>query len=294
MSGHLLHVGFPKCASTSLQAWFSEHPDLAYANGAFGGLHNTPALNEEARGAAVRPRWRVTSDERFVFPAGEFLLASSRRPAEARAYACAALHALFPASRVLIVTRGFAAMIPSAFSQLVRAGLPLRPRALMNLAGDQIASGADYDTTVRLYRAHFGDEQVLVLPVELLRDNARRFTRLLEDHLGLEPRDATPPRLNETLTAAEMRFYPLLSRIALAASAATPGREAHPPVLYQRHIGSRRVRRVMERADLLPSRHRGELEAVTAEIVPQCRGLATELGRLDVYRPYAAEYLNDE
>src|SRR5262249_37217403 len=38
MTGHLIHIGYPKTGSNFLRAWFAQHPQLAYADGGIAGF----------------------------------------------------------------------------------------------------------------------------------------------------------------------------------------------------------------------------------------------------------------
>ena len=42
---HLIHIGFPKAASTFLQHWFDRHPEIAYRPGGLAGMHTVYDLS---------------------------------------------------------------------------------------------------------------------------------------------------------------------------------------------------------------------------------------------------------
>src|SRR5688572_8511748 len=68
MTGHLIHIGYPKTGSNFLRRWFDAHPQLAYANDGIAGFTN---VYEVARSGAALPtdvRYRVTSAEGLATP----------------------------------------------------------------------------------------------------------------------------------------------------------------------------------------------------------------------------------
>jgi hypothetical protein len=50
MQRHLVHVGYPKAGSTTLQAWFESRPEVVFADDAIGGVTSAAAI---ARQVAV-------------------------------------------------------------------------------------------------------------------------------------------------------------------------------------------------------------------------------------------------
>jgi hypothetical protein len=76
------------------------------------------------------------------------------------------------------VTRGFRSMMLSTYSQYVRTrGLAsvAAVAALAGSAGTVNQAPWNYDFLIRLYRCAFGEAKVMVLPFELLRDDASAF-----------------------------------------------------------------------------------------------------------------------
>jgi hypothetical protein len=216
MIGHLIHVGYPKTGSNFLRRWFGAHPQLAYRAGALAGYRNVYEMLRDA----VVPRkgilYRVTSSEGFTAPRRDAGQAIQRPyddwedPTEAQASACSSLASLFPNAHVLIVTRGFRSMILSSFSQYARCGGDATLEEL--LRGPLIEDAWDYDRVVGMYRNAFGADNVMVMPYELLRDDAEHFVRKIEERLGLAHCPTPPERMNTSLSPVEMYWYPRISR----------------------------------------------------------------------------------
>src|SRR4051812_4316457 len=122
MVGHLVHIGYPKTGSNFLRRWFQRHPQLAYAEGGIAGFQSVYELAKP--GGAQRPGvlYRVTSSESMATPhehVGDPIGTYEMKGwggLPGQTAVCTTLAELFPAARVLIVTRGFRSMILSSYS----------------------------------------------------------------------------------------------------------------------------------------------------------------------------------
>jgi hypothetical protein len=302
MQGHLIHIGFAKAGSTALQAWFDVHPKLVHVTNGLAGHSGGEHLARHAATEEDLHRWYVTSSEHLSVPrrAYDRMDGPADGPiADRRARACKLLYALFGDATILIVTRGFRAILASAYSQYVRTGGTLAPPELVRLlpdpeSGVDAADDLDYDATIALYRETFGAEHVLVLPYELLRDDPLAFVATLEDRLGIERSGIAPPRVNTALSEAELYWYPRLTRVAQRATTPFGARGAHAFDFYRARIGRHRLGRgVALLARMSPDAVVNPAHHVPAELVERCRGRASSVATLPAYAPYAAEYLND-
>jgi hypothetical protein len=124
MPGHLIHIGFPKAGSTSLQAWFERHPELVFARERFGGYRSIWDLPASTAEAGWSLRWHVSSAEPLAVPQPEDMLRLRRiRPLrDRRVRVCELLRLLAPEATILIVTRGFGDALAAMYSQSVRVG----------------------------------------------------------------------------------------------------------------------------------------------------------------------------
>ena len=223
MAQHLIHIGYPKAGSTFLRAWFERHPELRYTPGGLGGFHN---VYEIARPEETTHKYYVTSSEELSSPhksAGGVPFEMSMRWMEHsarikkdQADVCSVLKSLYPGSRIIIVTRGFKGIIISGYSQYVRAGGVL---GTSKPVSDSVLSDAyhyvyqyyDFDYLIQLYAEAFGEDNLIILPYELLRDDQDKFLSVLEEKLGLEHVDIKLGRLNPSLSPEELYWYPVIS-----------------------------------------------------------------------------------
>ena len=216
--------------------------------------------------------------------------------AATRERVCLALQRMFAQATILIVTRGFRTELASGYSEYIRAGGRLRIGELMAPeAGPYAAAFFDYDAVLSLYEQAFGEEAVIALPYEMLRDNPSAFVGVLETRLGLEPQGIRMSSLNPSLSPASLYWYRVLSS-GMEGLASRLGSRLGPR-LYESYVREmnrdrfKRPVRLMQR--LLPNREVTE-DDVPGEVVEACRGRAARLGESKLYAPYAIEYLNEQ
>ena len=301
MSGHLLHIGYPKAGSKYLQRWFAAHPQLAYRDGGIAGFNDVYAMITHAADAGDEPLYRVTSSEGLSAPhldSGHDLVEYARtRPTStvtAQLKACTMLAELFPNAVVLIVTRGYRSMVLSSYSQFVRSGgfvdladLVAVARTKSGPEFDRLADLApwDYDQLIGAYARAFGADHVVVMPYELLRDDAATFTRTLAERLGIEPFAADFGRINESLSPAEMYWYPRFTRLVRALRSRR---------LVERFASLSFTNRLRRPVALLEKLWPGK--AVTGamiadDVLEPFRGRAERLRENPLYAAYEKEYL---
>jgi hypothetical protein len=138
------------------------------------------------------------------------------------------LAAVFPQARVLIVIREQGTALLSTYRQYVRAGGPWTLQQFLDPPVDvQIRvpvfdpNHFAYDRLIRAYLGLFDEENVLVLPYELLRDDPRRFVAsiarfsnctLPDGFLESLPADDRP---NRGSSAAVTRAKRVLNRLVV-------------------------------------------------------------------------------
>ncbi|MET0624928.1 MAG: hypothetical protein ABW250_18410 [Pyrinomonadaceae bacterium] len=306
MSRSIIHIGYPKAGSTFLQAWFGRHPELRFVPEGIGGFRN---VYEMARPSPETFKYYVTSCEDLSAPHGgagdiplDVVTEWMTHPAtmkQEQAGVCDALKALFPGSRVIIVTRGFKGIIRSGYSQYVKSGgvlgtLKTLPEDVRADAFRYASVFYDFDYLIKLYGEAFGRENLLVLPYELLRDDRDRFLAVLEEWLGLRHAEIKLGRLNPSLSPEELYWYPRISRVVSAAAARLG------PARYKRFYGwyvgrmlGHRLRPLVQLLRLLRPDGKVTEADFPDDMLEHCRGKATLLKENPLYAPYAAEYLLD-
>ena len=302
MTGHLIHIGYAKAASTFLRNWFAHHPQLAYVPDGIAGFRDVHGMVREAASARSGVLYRVTSSEALSSPhasAGEKAVdydAMQRTPMpRAQVEACDLLAALFRNAHILIVTRGFRSMVLSSYSQYVRSG------GLDSLddwcSSPDPADGArrspwNYDFIIGLYRRAFGDARVIVLPYELLRDDAAAFLGEIASRLGLSAVGVPPGRPNPSLTPIELAWYPRIGRPMRALALGERGRRMAWQ-FYVHAAMTNRLRRPIALLQWLRPVPPVDDAPLTPELMQHGRGLASSLRDEPLYRPYASDYLFD-
>lgn len=281
MSGHLLHVGYPKTGSNFLRRWFRDHPQLAYSEGGIAGFQSVYDIARQGAAPQEDVRYRVTSSESIV-------LSDTRTdPAEAQERTCTLLADLFPNAHVLIVTRGFRSMIFSSYSQFIRSGADVTLEEFV--AHPLLGQPWDYDRVLAMYERAFGAEKVIVLPYELLRDDADRFVRALEERLGLTHQAAKPGRVNTSLSAAEMYWYPRWTRVVQRLPIGS--RLKH---LYLRGIFANRFRSAVAALQRVRPGTPVTADAIPEELIASYRAKASLLRAHPLYAPYARDYYGSD
>ena len=292
MVGHLLHVGYPKTGTKFLSEWFGAHPQLAYRLGSLAGYSDVYEVVRD--GVAPRPGvlYRVTSFEGLTAPRRDprgviVSYDDSVDPTRAQENICTSLAMLFPNAHVLIVTRGFRAMILSSFSQYVRSGGDATLEQL--IARSPLADPWDYDRVVGMYRRAFGDHKVIVMPYELLRDDADRFLRTIEDCLGLTHFSVPPDRVNASLSPIEMYWYPRVTRTLCRLPIG-----ARLKRLYLHGVFVNRFRRAIALLQRVRPGTPVTADAIPDHVVAAYRGKARSLRDEPCYAPYARDYFQSD
>jgi hypothetical protein len=297
VTGHLIHIGFPKTGSNSLRGWFQRHPQLAYVDGGIAGFQSVYQMAKRGARPESGVRYHVTSAEHLSMPTvsagdpADTLHRDSRAGIpEAQRATCDLLAGLFAAARVLCVTRGFRSMIFSSYSQFVRAG---GTADLLQFCESIRAADVvwDYDRLLALYRRAFSPAQVRFMPYELLRDDAAAFTQALEAWLGLDRSEGPPERINPAIAPEALVWYPRITRAVLAA----PLGDRLRTRLFRWHIGQTmadRYRRPLRLANrLFPAAPVGAA-GIPDSCLETFRGKADSLRHEPLYAPYAGDYFH--
>ncbi len=223
----LLHPGMPKAASTWLQnVWFASHPELAI-------LGPEDAEQDLARRFVVAVERLVQGSDLAPSPGtdlAELVVERAARAPTARVvglsheslvgawpaprnsgFLARRLGELFPGAAVLLVVREQRAALASSWREFVRMGGTLSfERFVLDPAvgGDPVGhpmstavlGNVTYAPIVQAYRAAFGPDRVLVLPMERLQRDPAAFVGGICRFLGVEPHDPPPQQANVQLS----------------------------------------------------------------------------------------------
>jgi hypothetical protein len=299
----LLHVGLHKTGSSWLERWLAEHPSIAYAHNTFGGIPRPIDICRTAM--ADQPRWYAISDEHLtggrVWPEGyTYLLLRHagfhQQPTgipEHRQRVADQLYAMFPNATVLITTRGFAGALRSLYSQVVRMGGDQTFDQFLASYASFVADWLDLNAVIELYRARFGQGQVLILPFEILAEDEARYERLLEERLDLQPTPLAIGRVYPSLSPRQLVAYRRCSRIWLQPLAKRlPWRHGSTLYLaYAAWVVNRPWCDGLIQFLHAPGRYH-PAPKVPTDVLERFRGKASLLATDPLYAPYRADYLN--
>ncbi|HEX8224160.1 MAG TPA: hypothetical protein VF605_10120 [Allosphingosinicella sp.] len=290
--GHLLHVGYPKTGSKFLQRWFGAHPDLGFSDWGIAGFRDAHALMAAA--ARPLPPWYVTSHEALLTPLPDYEDFGAGGGAavlptrDAQRAACIRLTALFPASHVLIVTRGYETLIRSFYAEMVVGGASYGFGDFCQSLLAQVEGGTDvfdFDAAIDAYGARFGEERLLVLPFELLRDRPDEFLGAIEARLGIGRLRISGERVRPTPSDARLAAYRRMTGWMRAVPA--------PASLRRRYVAALRTGRLRGVAAAIEGRKGvpgGEALAVPPRLLDALAGRSGRLRDNPFVQDYAREY----
>ena len=204
-----LHVGYHKCASTTLQKnLFANHPQLQPLRKTAGfedadraieivtdKLSDGADLAGEGIPSAAMLLWQRA--ERKARAAGRLPVFSwenltrdfyFKTPYDDRLPK--ALKALVGEARIFIVIRHQIRLLESLYLSRIKPPSYLTPEKWFEAEGRRTATAYCYADVISAYQSVFGVENVLVLPFEEIAANPERFAHKLCQHMGVDPRPA--------------------------------------------------------------------------------------------------------
>jgi hypothetical protein len=198
MSTFLIHIGFPKSGSCFLGEWFHRHPSFAFKDFKIAGFESTSDLCKFAVSENNQVKYFVIRDMIFSCP----IIKDVGGMADIDEYqekVCTALYSLFPDSKILIVTRGFESSIISNYIQYVKEGGIYSLKYLIETNLDNKWIPYNYSYLINIYRKYFGNENVIVLPYELLKESREDFLKYIEEKLVVPPINIDIEAINVSL-----------------------------------------------------------------------------------------------
>lgn len=224
----LIHVGYGKAGATFLHNWFTAHPQLVYEQYGIGGFTNImdayPFMHtlKDVSG----PVYFVTSHEDLSFWKGPVkLIGAELTPYPVKEHqekVCQWLHAIMPNSMVLIITRGFESVIKSAYSQYIKVGGILPFPTFLTRFKPLLIDFWDYDYLITLYTKYFSNNNMIILPYELLQESSSSFLHHIEQKLGINSLPFPAHRVNPSLSGLHLHWRLVISQRAATLSGLLP------------------------------------------------------------------------
>lgn len=213
-TSRFIHIGYPKCASTSLQLdFFARHPQIHFIGW---GNETTPSLwiDDELAAAMevdlrmAKPaaydaeRMRRILQPHFDHAAQHAEYKTLGLSWEALCFTLVydidpltkaqRLHELFgDGTKIVIVIRNQFSLIRSMYFEMVRGGLAKSFSDYLDFLLYYKFTGMTQDLNfpemVKLYCQLFGDDNVLVVPFEILINDQESITDVISEFLEIEP-----------------------------------------------------------------------------------------------------------
>jgi hypothetical protein len=203
----VLHVGFSKCASTFLQAFFEGHPEIYLVNQSHffapfefssydAGKEDYSRLFQNAKSNQIR----LESDEHIILPLFHPVLSAAATTLSAVTEVSARIKAIQPGARIVIVIRNQIDLIVSRYSEYVLGGgtgdFELFVTEFLKCSTDGVNYYQNYySRIIEVFQHDFGADNVLVLLQEELAADEKGIIERLCLFLGvrvLQPRRNNP------------------------------------------------------------------------------------------------------
>lgn len=212
MTDILLHIGYRKAATTYMKDWFYFHPELRFNFGTFGGFSNTSDICK-FNAIDEKIKYLVLSDS-FTQYYGDSPEKSKKNIRKFQTDTCLLLKKLFPAAKILIITRAAETAMLSEYSEYVKLGGVFNQEELIhkNETIEYFDGFLDYDFLINMYCNTFGKDNLIILPYELLNDDPGLFINTLEENLGLNHYDYTYQKRNPSLPDKKLWAFQKISR----------------------------------------------------------------------------------
>lgn len=287
----LIHIGYPKAASTLLQHYFSTHPNAYYSGDLLGNYKFSGEIQIPHITLATGQTHLVVSEEQLSVWQGnldivgvkfrEFDVAAQQQKTAQQ------LSLRFAGAKTLIITRGFQSALQSMYSQYVSIGGILKFEEFEQQFGSILSAFYNYDYVIQIYRATFGAGNVLVLPFEMLRHNPKDFISRINQFSSLPEIDFDASTKNASLDKEEIESYRKLSVAWYNAIRWLPYKAQQ--ALYGLYVYMLYTRKLSKITGLFSSKI--EPIQVSDNTLALFAGKAEALRSETLYQPYWKEYL---
>lgn len=287
----LIHIGYPKAASTLLQHYFSAHPSVFYTGAMLDKYKRTGEVDIHAPVLSNEQTHLVISEEQLSVWRGNLDIVGIKFKdydiAAQQKKTALQLHSAFPAAKILIVTRGFVSALHAMYSQYVSIGGILIFPEFEKHFGKIMAQFYDYTYLIKLYRSVFGEENVVVLPFEMLKENPSKFIALLNSAANLPAIEFDIAVKNASLEKEEAESYRKLSLFIYRAIQWLP--YSVQQKIYGLYVYLLYSRKLHSLTGIFSSKV--EAREVNAQTLSLFRGKADILRSESLFAPYSKEYL---
>jgi hypothetical protein len=184
--------------------WFDKHPSFGFSDFQIGGLTDTNSLIQQSKlPDHQQPEIAVVRDMRFTIPRIEDIdLNDISKIKLDQKRVCDTLFSFFPTSKVLIITRGYKALISANYSQYIKEGGTYSVDDIQKFTF-LLKELFDYSFLIETYCEKFGKENVIILPFELLKENSSSFFQNIENSLQIPNFEYIAPVLNPSINLSE-------------------------------------------------------------------------------------------
>jgi hypothetical protein len=231
----VLHIGYPKAASTFLGQFLKNHPEVTTDHTCLADLLLAPSISDFSD-VADKPcpdKVHISRDEsvaesvcfvgeiknwqKYLYVPGAWDRVKNDilvDPGEA----ASRLHKVHPQAKVLLLIREQADWLQSVY-KFVMSQLPWNKRSFADYcttpSGTVLLQAGHFDQTIRAYIDVFGSRRVRVLRFEDIISAPKRFSAELCGFIGVSERPLARRRENETHAqlARIQRFFPLVERL---------------------------------------------------------------------------------
>lgn len=229
----VLHIGYPKAASTFLVRFLENHPEVTVGQFELSDLlqqigghfairekpcsHKVHVSKDENIAESVCVVGDLRRWERYLYVPGAWDLVKNDvfiDPGEA----ASRLHKVHPDAKVLIVIREQGDWLQSVY-KFVISQLPWNRRSFadycMTPSGIVLLRAGHFDQTIQAYLDVFPSNRIRVLRFEDIVNEPSRFTAALCTFIGISERVLPQRRENETHAqiARIQRFFPFIERL---------------------------------------------------------------------------------
>lgn len=214
----LVHIGLPKTATTSMQNRWRNDPNIALVHqGLLPAVGKAREIGRNRSGGNTPIKWQFDTQplpgQKIVFSQEALSSAYINERATVddiqrfQQAAADTIKELMPDSRILIVLRTPDGWIKSIYNQAVKqGGIDSFVQFLVN-EREYIEQSLNIVQLKRIWARCYGKKKVLVLPMELFRDNVKKFYECIENFCEISSPDLNVhPTSNPSLSPDKLRM----------------------------------------------------------------------------------------